>query len=83
MYKYIMGKKCIVMFHQGWTDIILCIGLIFYNLDIYKQVILIIRDDSENLIRFIFRNNKNIVLNFIKKNLLDYTFYRNKIINYW
>jgi hypothetical protein len=69
------------MFHQGWTDIILCIGLIWYNLDNYKNVVLIIRNDSEKLIGFIFRNIKNIHIDFIDKKLLDNIHYRNNVFD--
>ena len=66
-----MEKKCIILFHQGWTDIILCIGLVFYNLKYYDEIYLLIRDDSKDMISFIFRNNDNVKTIFIKKNYLD------------
>jgi hypothetical protein len=66
-----MEKKCIILFHQGWTDIILCIGLVFYNLKYYDEIYLLIRDDSKDMINFIFRNNDNVKTIFIKNDLLN------------
>ena len=64
-------KKCIILFHQGWTDIILCIGLVFYNLKYYDEIYLLIRDDSKDMISFIFRHNYNVKTIFINKHELD------------
>tara|TARA_Y100000996_G_scaffold415577_1_gene411369 strand:- start:2743 stop:3534 length:792 start_codon:yes stop_codon:yes gene_type:complete len=72
-------KESFVMFHQGWTDIILCIGLIFYNLDNYSNVVLLMREDSKDMIDFIFRNIININIIYINKKLLD-TDYKYKVI---
>lgn len=78
-----MNEKCIIMFHQGWTDIILCIGLVFYNKNLYKNIELVIREDSKELIEFIFKDYDCIKLNFIDKKLLDNFFYRNSLfLNY-
>jgi hypothetical protein len=60
-----------IAFYQGWTDIILCIGLVFYNLKT-KNINLIIRYDSSEMINFIFRN--------IQKNKLN-IIYTNKCLN--
>jgi hypothetical protein len=75
-----MRENSLVMFHQGWTDIILCIGLIFYNLDNYKNVVLVIREDSRDMIQFIFRNIQNIDLQFIQKKFLDLYLHDNELI---
>ena len=61
----------ILYFHQGWTDIINCLSLIDYYLDKY-QLHLIIRDDSKNLIDY-YIGNKNVIVHYINKNILDNT----------
>lgn len=71
----------VVCFNQGWTDIILCIGLVFYYLEKYNQIILIIRDDSKSMIDFIFRNVSNINIRYISKDILDNNESRCKIFN--
>jgi hypothetical protein len=57
-------KNILIYTNQGYTDIICCIGLIFYNLEKYKNVTVLLRSDVENMFRFIFRNIK---CNFIFK----------------
>ena len=52
--------KGFLLFHQGWTDIILCIGLIFYNLNNYSNVVLLIREDSKDMIVNTILNMDNI-----------------------
>ena len=66
-----MKDCCIIMFHQGWTDIILCIGIVFYNLKYYNKIILLMREDAKDMINFIFRFNNNIKIIYINKNNLD------------
>ena len=78
-----MGKNSLVMFHQGWTDIIMCIGLVYYNLEKYNEVVLLIRKDSEKLINFIFRNQKKLQILFLDKSFLDELNYRNNIVKYF
>jgi len=68
------------MFHQGWTDIILCIGLVYFNIEKYDKVVLLIRKDSYKMINFIFKNQKKLQILFIDKVLLDDCNYRNSIV---
>lgn len=56
------NKKVLIYTNQGYTDIICCIGLIFYNLTKYSQVTVLVRKDVEEMMKFIFRNKK---INFI------------------
>ena len=79
-----MNDNCLLGFHQGWTDIIICIGLIFYNLEKYKKVTLLIREDSKPMFDYIFRNITNIeILYFIKSNEGGFVSkMRNKYSNY-
>ena len=59
--------KCIIFFNQGWTDIIQCIGLVFYNQKIYDEIHLLIREDAADMINFLFRNIDNIIFHFLNK----------------
>ena len=52
--------KILLKFHQGWTDIILCLGLIYYYSENSEELIVIMRSDANKLMDFCFRNNKNI-----------------------
>lgn len=44
--------KVCVFFHQGWTDIIMCLPLINYYLSKYNEVTVLIRSDAKELINF-------------------------------
>lgn len=61
------NEICITTFHQGWTDIILCIGIVFNNIKKFKKVILIARDDAKDLLNFIFNNISNIEIKYISR----------------
>ena len=52
--------KILLRLHQGWTDIILCLGLIYYYSEISNNLVVIMRCDANQLMDFCFRNNKNI-----------------------
>lgn len=64
-------KEGIVFFHQGWTDIVNCLGLINYNCEIYNTIYLIIRDDSKGFIDYYTKSIKNIKLVYLKKTNLN------------
>lgn len=49
-------KNGCVYFHQGWTDIIMCLGLINYYKEHYDILYIIIRSDSKKLLDFYIRN---------------------------
>jgi hypothetical protein len=76
-------KRAIVCFNQGWTDIILCIGLVFYYLDTYDQIILLIREDSKEMIDFIFRNYSKVKLLYHKLSDLDNLDFRLQLLKYY
>ena len=38
--------KILLKFHQGWTDIILCLGLIYYYSKISNKLVVIMRNDA-------------------------------------
>lgn len=62
-----MEKKALIIFHQGWTDIILCIGIVFYNLNIYDKIVLMMREDAKDMIDFIFRKEKKLTIDYKNK----------------
>lgn len=64
-------SKCKIIFHQGWTDIIVCLGIVFYNLNIYNEVVLIIREDSKDMCDYIFKNFKNLIVEYFEKEKED------------
>ncbi len=48
--------KGVLLFHQGWTDIINCLGLIKYISTKYTTLYIIIREDAKHLIQYAFRD---------------------------
>jgi len=50
--------KCKIIFHQGWNDFFLCIGLVFYNLKKYSEVILLVKNYYKIPCYYLFRNFK-------------------------
>jgi len=62
-------SKCKIIFHQGWTDIIICLGIIFYNLKRYNEVVLIIRKDSFEMCNYIFRHHGNLIIEYFDKDM--------------
>lgn len=67
-----MKDKCILYFHQGWTDIINCLGIITYYSAMYKITYLIMRKDAKPLIDYYTRDKINVKLLYEdKKNILD------------
>jgi hypothetical protein len=55
-------KEGILLFHQGWTDIINCLALINYYCNIYDKIYLIIREESKELINFYTNNITNLCI---------------------
>jgi hypothetical protein len=66
-------NNCILFFHQGWTDIINCLGLINYYSNRYNHIDLIIRSDSLELINYYTKSILNINIIYIDKHILDST----------
>jgi hypothetical protein len=50
--------KNVIYHNQGWTDIINCLGLVTYYTYRYNNLILIVREDSSDLINFYFKDKK-------------------------
>lgn len=60
------GKKACVYFHQGWTDIIMCLPLINYYSEIYDYVEVIIRDGAKQFVDFYTRKLNNVNIIYVK-----------------
>lgn len=59
------NKKACVYFHQGWTDIIMCLPLINYYSDLYEKIFVIIRSDAKNLVDYYTKNLNNVSIVYI------------------
>lgn len=66
-----LNNQCVLLFHQGWTDIINSLGLITYYCKKYTKVVLLIRDDSKQLIDFYLRSCNNLDVMYMEKSVLD------------
>jgi hypothetical protein len=58
-------KKCCVYFHQGWTDIVICLSLINYYKTKYDEIFVIIRSDAKQFIDYYVRNLQGINIIYI------------------
>lgn len=61
-------NKCLLCFHQGWSDIVNCLPLIDYYSTKYSKVKLVIRDDAKLLVEGYIRNKSGIVVDYQPKN---------------
>lgn len=59
------NKKACVYFHQGWTDIVMCLPLIDYYSNIYNEIFVIIRSDAKDLVDFYVKNKKGVNIVYI------------------
>jgi hypothetical protein len=55
-----MNKKAFVYFHQGWTDVIMCLGLIDHYASMYDELWVFIRSDSKELLDYYVQGKPNI-----------------------
>jgi len=58
-------NKACVYFHQGWTDIIMCLGLINYYSSLYDKISVIVRSDARNIVDFYIRGLNNVSIVYI------------------
>lgn len=61
-------NKCLLCFHQGWSDIVNCSPLIDYYLGKYSEVKVVIRDDAKSLVEGYIRNKDRIIIDYQPKN---------------
>jgi hypothetical protein len=67
----IMKTTGVLYFHQGFTDIVNCVAMINYYSGKYKNLIVLMRKDAENMINFYVRTLSNITMLYADKNVLD------------
>lgn len=72
-------KSAVVLFHQGWTDILNCLPLVKHYCSNYEKVILYVRKDSEYFLDLFNRQIENLHIEFVDKNLLNQNSFINKI----
>lgn len=53
-------KSGLLLFHQGWTDIFNCFGMVTYYSRIYDKLFIVCRSDSKPLVDFYCKQYKNI-----------------------
>ena len=62
----------LVLFHQGWTDIINSLGLISHYAGIHDKVYVLIRSDCADLLNFYTKQHKNVQMIYVPKGYIDY-----------
>jgi hypothetical protein len=55
-----------IYFHQGWTDIIVCLPLVDYYLNNYDNLFVIVRSDAKEFVDYYLREKKNVTPLYIK-----------------
>jgi hypothetical protein len=58
-------KGC-VYFHQGWTDLIICLPLIDYYLKTYEELYVILRSDAKEFTDYYLKEKQNVKPIYIK-----------------
>jgi len=64
----------VLIFHQGWTDIINCLPIINYYSENYNDLNVVIRKDACNILKF-YTKNLNIKIFEYEKNIIDSDFF--------
>lgn len=64
------NNKAVLLFHQGWTDIVNCLALLNYYSKIYIDLTLIIRNEAAPLVNSYLKNSI-ITVNFYNKEDID------------
>jgi len=72
-------KSAIVLFHQGWTDILNCLPLVRHYCSNYDKVVLYVREDSAYFLGFFGKEIKNLQIEYVNKNLLNQNGFLNQI----
>jgi hypothetical protein len=53
-------SKGLLLFHQGYTDIINCLGLINYYADKYDELVVLIRSEMQEFVSYFSKTLKNV-----------------------
>lgn len=64
-------NNAVLLFHQGWTDIVNSLGLINYYSNRCNELILIVRQDAASLINYYLRQFKNVTPHFYPKEFIE------------
>ena len=72
-------KSAVLLFHQGWTDIINCFPLINHYSTQYEKVFLYIREDSVELVNFFCNQINNVDVFYVPKSSIDKYFFVNSL----
>ena len=54
-------KSGLLLFHQGWTDLFNCLGMVSYNARLYEKLYVVYRADAEPLAEFYSKQYSNVV----------------------
>jgi hypothetical protein len=65
VYQYNLMKYGLLIFHQGWTDIMNCLGMVSYNAKQYDVLWVVYREEARPLADFYSRTVKKILKIFI------------------
>lgn len=63
--------NALLMFHQGWTDIVNCLPLINWYAKKYTNLFVVIREDARQLVGFYLRGLRNVFPIYIPKRIIE------------
>jgi len=66
-----MSRNGLLMFHQGWTDIVNCLPMINWYARRYDKLYVVLRADSHPMILFYIRGIRNVIPIFIPKHIIE------------
>ena len=72
-------KTAVILFHQGWTDILNCLPLVKHYCSSYDKVILYVRKDSVYFLDFFDQQIKKLQIEYVDKSLLNEYNFLNQI----
>lgn len=68
---YTMTTNALLMFHQGWTDIVNCLPLVNWYARKYTKLFVVFRDDAKPLTQFYLRGLQNVFPIYIPKIVIE------------
>jgi len=66
----------VLIFHQGYTDIINSLGLISYYAQRYNTLNVLMRNEAKNMLDFFIKDKSNVIVTYIEHD--DFEIYREK-----
>jgi hypothetical protein len=73
-------SKGVVHFHQGWSDVINCMGLVDYYTKTYENITVVSRHYMRNMVDFYFRDTK---INVVYSQVDDTDILANQLVEYY